>query len=571
MSKFLGIMIASASSGRGSFTYSTGMGAVEPEDLHRDTWAQIHADACIAARALTQSGIGPGSPVALLVGEPREVAVIAQAVWLCGGSVTMLHQPTARTDLASYANDTAEVLNVITAQAVVLGTPFSALADQFDQIKTNSPLRPFTVDELLAEGSEEVSWIPDPEVVGEEATALLQLTSGSTSAPKAVRITHHNLITNMRAMQARGEIGDHDVMISWLPLFHDMGMVGFLTVPMTFGVHVVKVTPAAFLARPMLWMELIDHFGGTITAAPNFAYAVAARALKRADPLDLSTMRFALNGAEPIDVDVVAAFTKAGERHKLPQTSVVCAYGMAEAALAVSFAPLRVGVQVDVIDAEQLERGRRAGPADPDTGVKVRRFPLLGPPLDDIEVRVVDDGGQPLAERSVGVIELRGASVTSEYLTVDGPRATIGANGWFDTGDEGYLAGGQVVVCGRRKDLIILAGRNIYPTDIERAAERVEGVRAGNTVAVRLDTRGQRETFAVAVESRQAGDAHEEARISHEVTSRVVTELGARPAIVAVMAPGKLPKTPSGKLRRSSARELLTAMVADRSAEPDAR
>jgi fatty-acyl-CoA synthase len=424
---------------------------------------------------------------------------------------------------------------------------------------------------------------PDAGVASEDDTALLQLTSGSTAEPKAVRITHRNLHANIGAMVTAARLDpDGDVMISWLPLFHDMGMVGFLTIPMTVGIELVSVTPTDFLRRPLLWAELISGHGGTVTAAPNFAYAVLARQLARAEgPLDLSTLRFALNGAEPVDPDAVAAFTAAGARFGLRPESVVCAYGMAETALGVSFAPVDTGLQVDEIDAVALEEHRRAVPAavtDPhptrpprtscetaaqraDQRGATRRFPLLGPPLPGLEVRVVGDDGAVRGEREVGVLQLRGDSVTPGYLTVDGPVATQDPDGWLDTGDEGYLAGGAVVVCGRRKDVIIMGGRNIYPTDIERAASAADDVRAGNAVAVRLeaDAGRHRESFLVAVESRRAGEPEAVQGIRKDVTSRVVSAVGVRPAEVVVLGPGSLPKTPSGKLRRAATRALLAA------------
>ncbi|HEY1972198.1 MAG TPA: long-chain-fatty-acid--CoA ligase, partial [Pseudonocardia sp.] len=384
---------------------------------------------------------------------------------------------------------------------------------------------------------------------------------------KAVRITHRNLYANLTAMVAASELRvERDVMVSWLPLFHDMGMVGFLTVPMTVGLELVTVTPSDFLSRPLLWAELISRYGGTVTAAPNFAYAVLGRQLGRAEDgsLDLSTMRFALNGAEPIDPDAVAGFTSAGARFGLRRECVVAAYGMAETALGVSFAPIETGLEVDTIDAEELEANRRAVPASAGGEQPVRRFPLLGPPLPGLTARVVGEGGALLGDREVGAIQLRGEAVTPGYLTVDGPVATQDADGWLDTGDQGYLTDGTVVVCGRLKDVIIMGGRNIYPTDIERAAGEVDGVRAGNAVAVRLDAGSgvgttKRESFVVAVESRRAGDAEAEELIRKEVTSKVFSSVGVRPARVVVLPPASLPKTPSGKLRRAATRDLLEA------------
>jgi fatty-acyl-CoA synthase len=549
MSRFLTTLLATAA---GS---SHGMTAGEPRARVRRTWPEIHAAARRGAGALAAAGVGRGSAVGVLAGEPGAIAPAVQAVWLVGGSVTMLHQPTARTDLGAWAEETVGVLKMIGAEFVLLGAPFDGLAPVL--AGRGVPYRRLS-DLSTDEAGNPVD--PDAGVAGEDDTALLQLTSGSTAEPKAVRITHRNLHANINAMVAAARLDPHtDVMVSWLPLFHDMGMVGFLTIPMVVGIELVSVTPTDFLRRPLLWAELISGHRGTVTAAPNFAYAVVARQLARAEgPLDLSTLRFALNGAEPVDPDAVAAFTAAGARFGLRPESVVCAYGMAETALGVSFAPIDTGLQVDEIDAVALEEHRRAVPA---AAGATRRFPLLGPPLPGLEVRVVGDDGAVRGEREVGVLQLRGESVTPGYLTVDGPVATQDVDGWLDTGDEGYLADGNVVVCGRRKDVIIMGGRNIYPTDIERAASAAGDVRAGNAVAVRLEAGGDRhrESFLVAVESRRAGEPEAVQGIRKDVTSRVVSAVGVRPAEVVVLGPGSLPKTPSGKLRRAATRALLTA------------
>ncbi|WP_028926823.1 fatty acyl-AMP ligase [Pseudonocardia acaciae] len=560
MSHFLDLLVASAAES------TRGMTTGEPREPVRRTWAQVHATARRIAADLGSGagaggGVRPGTSVAVLAGEPAMIAPAAQGVWLAGGSVTMLHQPTPRTDLAAWAEDTVRVLDMIGAGLVLLGPPFDPLADVLTQ--RGIAFRPIGSLGASFEGDDP----PLPDVPhDEDDTALLQLTSGSTAEPKAVRITHRNLYANLRAMVTASELKvDRDIMVSWLPLFHDMGMVGFLTVPMTVGLELVTVTPADFLARPLLWADLISRYGGTVTAAPNFAYAVLGRQLARAEAgsLDLSSMRFALNGAEPIDPDAVASFTGAGARFGLRPECVVAAYGMAETVLGVSFAKIDTGLEVDVIDADELEAHRRAVPAESGHEAAVRRFPLLGPPLPGLEARVVDDSGRILGDREVGAIHLRGEAVTPGYLTVHGPEATQDADGWLDTGDQGYLTDGTVVVCGRLKDVIIMGGRNIFPTDIERAAAEVDGVRAGNAVAVRLDAgsgvgASRRESFVVAVESRRAADDEAAELIRKEVTSRVVSSVGVRPARVVVLPPGSLPKTPSGKLRRAATKDLVS-------------
>ena len=534
-----------------------GMITGELTQPRRTTWTQVHGKALRAAGYLMGTaapGVQPGDAVAVLAGDPALIAPAVQGVWLAGGSVTMLHQPTHRGDLASWAADIVRVLGMIDAKLVLLGPPFDQLAPLLDQrgigYLTLADLDDPAVRPLAA-----------PVAVGEDDTALLQLTSGSSAEPKAVRITHGNLYTNMIAMAQAGELDSAtDVMVSWLPLFHDMGMVGFLTLPMALGLELVKVTPAEFMSRPLLWAELISRHRGTITAAPNFGYALLARRLASTDEhFDLSSLRFALNGAEPIEPAAVRDFTAQGARFGLPEHCTVCAYGMAETTLGVSFAPCGVGMQVDTVDADALETRRQAVAADPPNrhDRQVRVFPRLGPPLPGMEVRVRAEDGGPLGEREVGRIQLRGESVTREYLTTAGPRPTQDPDGWLDTGDEGYLTDGEVVICGRRKDVIIMGGRNIYPIDIERAAGLAQGVRPGNVAAVRIDAGERRESFAVAVESTRAGDAEAERILRKEVISRVVDAVGLRPGAVVVLPPSALPKTPSGKLRRAAVRDRI--------------
>lgn len=524
----------------------------EPHAPRRIPWSEVHQQARRIAGGLITDGLAAHAAVAVLAAEPALIAPAIQAVWLSGGSTTMLHQPTSRTDLAVWAADTVRVLSMIDAKLVLLGAPFEQLAPVLEQ----HGIRYRMLAELL-----DAEPITAPFEVGEDAPALLQLTSGSTADPKAVRITHGNLFSNITAMAQAADLDtDNDVMVSWLPLFHDMGMVGFLTTPMTMGIELIKVTPLEFLSRPLLWPELISRYQGTITAAPNFAYAMLGRRLSTVEnpsTYDLSRLRIALNGAEPIDETAVRGFTDAGARFGMPAECVMPAYGMAEATLAVSFAPHFTGLTMDHVDAHELEVNARAVPVGNVKGSNVRSFALLGPPLPELEVDAVSTSGEVLGEREVGELRVRGAAVTAGYLTVDGPLPTKDANGWLATGDLGYLVDGQVVICGRIKDVIIMGGRNIYPTDIERAAASVPGVRAGNAVAVRIDAGTRRERFAVVCESNVAGDEQAAAALAREVASRVFEAVNARPFKVVVLPRGSLPKTPSGKLRRDASRELI--------------
>jgi fatty-acyl-CoA synthase len=534
---------------RSAETSLKGMITGEPDAPVRHTWAEVHQRARCVAGGLAASGVGHGDAVAVLAGAPVEIAPTAQGIWMRGASVTMLHQPTPRTDLQRWAEETTAVINMIDATAVVISDPFMPAAPLLSELG----MRVLTIDSLL-EGRP-----IEPVDTNDDDVALMQLTSGSTGSPKAVQITHRNFVANAEAMFLGANVdADNDVIVSWLPCFHDMGMTGFLTVPMYYGVELVKVTPMDFLRDTLLWAKLIDKYKGTMTAAPNFAYNLFARRLRRqATPgqFDLSTLRWALSGAEQVEPADVEDLIDAGGPFGLRPEAILPAYGMAETTVAVSFTDCGAGLVVDEVDADLLAVLHRAVPA---TRGKTRRLATLGRLLKGMEARIVDEDGSLLSARGVGVIEVRGEPVTRGYITAAGFIAAQDEQGWYDTGDLGYLTEtGNVVVCGRVKDVIIMAGRNIYPTDIERAASRVAGVRPGCAVAVRLDAGHSRETFAVAVESNAWEDTAEVRRIQHQVAHEVFAEVDVRPRNVVVLQPGMIPKTPSGKLRRAHALALV--------------
>ncbi|MCK0173830.1 fatty acyl-AMP ligase [Mycolicibacterium sp. F2034L] len=527
-----------------------GMTTGEPHNPVRHTWAEVHHRGSRVAGGLQAAGVGHGDAVAVLAGAPVEIAPTAQGIWMRGASLTMLHQPTPRTDLVRWAEETTAVISMISAKAVVVSEPFLAAVPVLEGLGV--PV--LTVEELLtAEPA-------DPVDTDDDDVALMQLTSGSTGSPKAVQITHANIVANAEAMTVGCHFDlDTDVIVSWLPCFHDMGMTGYLTVPMYYGAELVKITPMDFLSDILLWPKLIDKYQGTMTAAPNFAYTLLAKRLRRqATPgqFDLSSLRWALSGAEQVDPVDVEDLCSAGKRFGLRPQALIPAYGMAETTVAVSFSKCGGGMVVDEVDAGLLSVLHRAVPA---TRGRTRRLVTLGKPLDGLELRVVDEDGALLPPRGVGVLEVRGAPVTPGYMTVAGFLPAQDEQGWYDTGDLGYLTeSGDVVVCGRLKDVIIMAGRNIYPTDIERAAARVDGVRPGCAVAVRLEAGRSRETFAVAVESTGYQDRDEVRRIERQVAHEVFTEVDVRPRSVVVLEPGTIPKTPSGKLRRGHALALVT-------------
>jgi fatty-acyl-CoA synthase len=526
-----------------------GMITGEPNAPVRHTWAEVHQRARQVAGGLAAAGVGPGDALAVLAGAPVEIAPTAQGIWMRGASLTMLHQPTPRTDLQRWAEETTSVIKVIDAKAVVVSDPFMPAAPVLSQLGR----RVLTIGQLLD------SRPIDPVETDDDDLAFLQLTSGSTGSPKAVRISHANFVANAEAMFAGANVDiESDVIVSWLPCFHDMGMTGYLTVPMYYGAELVKVTPLDFLRDTLLWAKLIDKYKGTMTAAPNFAYKLLAKRLRRqATPgqFDLSSLRWALSGSEQVESCDVEDLCDAGAPFGLRPEAILPAYGMAETTVAVSFTESGAGMVVDEVDADLLATLHRAVPA---TNGNTRRLVTLGRPLHGLEARIVDEGYKVLPARGVGVIQVRGASVTQGYTTAAGFVPAQDERGWYDTGDLGYLTEtSDIVVCGRLKDVIIMTGRKIYPTDIERAAARVSGLRPGCAVAVRLDAGHSRETFAVAVESKAWQDPAEVCRIRRQVAHEVFAEVDVRPHNVVVLEPGMIPKTPSGKLRRAHALTLV--------------
>jgi len=378
--------------------------------------------------------------------------------------------------------------------------------------------------------------------------AILQFTSGSTSDPKGVMLPEHTLGANLDAIaQATYLDPDDDVLVSWLPLYHDMGLVGLFTLGMSTGTPLVLGAPTDFMAGPSRWMEWMSTYGGTATAGPNFSYVLAARALRRGDGLDLSRLRVALNGAEPVDPATVAAFVEAGERHGLRPGAIFPAFGMAEVAIAGVFPEPMAGLRTDAVDLRVLETERYAAPVDA-SAPGARELAILGKAVPGLEIRIVDPAtGDELREREVGELEIRGTSVTPGYYKRPDANAELFHGDWLRTGDLAYLVDGEMVMCGRIKDMIIVGGRNVYPEDIERALADVEGVRAGNVIAFGVGGDHGKEGLIVVAESKS--DDHAEVRRS--VAERVRSAIGLPTKEIVLVQPGSLPKTSSGKLQRS--------------------
>src|ERR671919_2270670 len=503
------------------------------------TWGELHGEARAGAAALQARGVRPGDHVALLSPTSRSLVTAIRATWLAGATVVVLPLPMRLSSIEEFVAQTRQRIRHADARVVVADPELAAFV-------TPEPGDPPMIGlEELAAGHA-AGWVRPPD--DPERLAILQFTSGSTSDPKGVMLPDRVLCASLDAVAQAGRLQPDDVMVSWLPIYHDMGLVGFLTLPMATGTTLVLGAPQDFTAKPVRWMEWLSTYGGTVTAGPNFAWVLATRALDRpGEALDLSRLRMALNGAEPIDPDQVEAFIAAGRRHGLRPEAVFPAFGMAEVAIGGTFPALSSGMATDWVDRRVLETERYAAPVAP--GAKgSRRLPLLGRPLPGLEIRVVDpDSGAVLGEREVGELEICGSSVTPGYYKRPDANAELFHEGWLRTGDLAYLLGGELVVCGRIKDVIIVGGRNLFPEDVEWAVGLLEGVRAGNVIAFGVTGDRGRESLVVAAETR-AEDLKPLRRLVHE---RVLDVAGVPPKDIVLVAPGTLPKTSSGKLQRS--------------------
>jgi fatty-acyl-CoA synthase len=503
-------------------------------------WAQLHDEARAVAATLQARGLVPGDHVAILGPTTRALVTTIRACWLAGFASMVLPLPMRMGSLEEFVAATRARVRHGDARLVLVDDQLAPFYEPVPGDVQPGPGRP---------GPDAVE-VPAPDP---ERLVVLQYTSGSTSEPKGVMIPDRVLGANLDAIAtAVGLDVDTDVLVSWLPLYHDMGLVGMLGVPMTTGCGLVQAAPQDFMAKPASWMQWISDHRGTATAGPNFSWVLATRALKRMDGIDLSSLRVALNGAEPIDPDAVEAFVAEAVRHGMSPGAVFTAFGMAEVAIGGTFPPVGRGLRTDAVDRIVLEQEGRAVPADPEDPElegRVRRFPLLGPPVPGLEIRVVDPStGAPRPERAVGELEIRGTSVTPGYYKRPDATAALFRDGWLRTGDLAYLLDGELVLCGRIKDVIIVGGRNVFPEDIERAVGALDGVRAGNVIAFGVDGYKGKETVVVVAEVRTDHDLD---KVRHAIHERTLQVSGLPPRDVMLVKASSLPKTSSGKLQRA--------------------
>jgi len=523
------------------------------QDLRGDetayTFVELEENTARRAAALQAYGMRKGDRVGLIVIEPEDFVLTFLACLRVGVVPVPLYPPLSFGNLDAYADRTAKVLTSSASRLLIAsGKLQNVLWAMVDRVPSMEAL-------VAVEKLRDAAGTPEFPEIEPEDLAFLQYTSGSTADPKGVMVTHGSLIANSKGIITEGlrldpDKGDKGV--SWLPLYHDMGLIGFVIAPICHAIPVVFIPTLRFIKRPSVWLDTVHRHRGTASFAPNFAYALATRRVKDRDleKWDLSCLRVLGCGAEPIQPETMRSFTE--RFHStcgLPANSIMPAYGMAEATLAISLKPAPEPMVTFTLDAEHFSETGEVKAAS--EGSTAAEHVACGVPFEGHEVVAMDPDGNRLPEGHEGELCHRGPSVTPGYF--ENPEATAQSyrDGWLHTGDLGFVLDGQVYVTGRIKDLIIVNGRNVHPQAVEWAAAECEGVRKGNVVAFSVPGQTGEELVVVA-ETKRPEDEH--AELADRVSRAVQRELSLATAEVICLKPGSLPKTSSGKLQRRKTR-----------------
>lgn len=495
-------------------------------------------------------GVRRGDSVAIML--RTEVAFFRAFIGtLIAGAVPVPLYPPYRPDqIEEYAHRQRTILRNAGARVLVTFTEALRVA-RILRGSVPSLEHIITIDAVDADGTAQAQTPPrtdDP--------ALIQYTSGSTGVPKGVLLTHRNILANIRAIGQAVAVRPDDVTVSWLPLYHDMGLIGAWLGSLYHGVPLVLMSPLAFLSRPSRWLSAVHAFGATLSAAPNFAFDLCVHKIQddQIQGLDLRSWRLAMNGSEAVSADTLDRFVRRFGPCGFRAAAICPVYGLAESSVALTISPLDRLPRVDALRREPFERRREIQPADA-SDPHALRFVACGRPLPGHQVRVVDAAGQALGDRAEGRVEFRGPSVTGGYFrNADATRAAM-HDGWMDSGDLGYLADGELFITGRVKDIIIQAGRNICAQEVEEAACGAAGIRKGCVAAIGIhDAERGTERLVVVAETREHDRARKDA-LRLAVRDLVTAAIGVPPDEVVIAPRGAVLKTPSGKIRRSAVRD----------------
>jgi len=532
-------------------------------DEQRLTYAQVHAGASEVAGGLRARGLAPGETVALMLPTGADFFPAFHGVLRAGGVPVPLYPPVRADRMETHARRLSGIMQNAEARFFVASARTRPVG-RLLQAMVASVAHVATVDELRASAEPAATVSPRADEL-----ALLQYTSGTTGEPKGVMLTHANLLANIRVMGPAVGASPQDRFVSWLPLYHDMGLIGACLTTLYFGVEVILMSPLQFMTRPERWLWAIHRHGGTMSAGPNFAYDLAAARIDDAAlaGLDLSSWRLAFNGAEPVSPRTLERFAERFSVYGFDERAFMPVYGLAESSVGLVFPPTGRAPKVDRVDHARLAQDQHAEPATPDAE-QTLRFVSCGRVLSGHELRIVDANGEAVPERREGRVQFRGPSCTSGYYrNPEATSALFTADGWLEAGDRAYVADGELFVTGRIKDLIIRGGRNIHPEEIEAAVSAVDGIRKNNVAAFASGRDAHGERLVVMAETRVVDTSAREAlREAAQSAAAAVVEGG--PSELVLVPPGTIPKTSSGKIQRSACQTQFETGAAGRPAGP---
>jgi acyl-CoA synthetase (AMP-forming)/AMP-acid ligase II len=480
-------------------------------------------------------GVRRGDRVVIVLPTGRDFPLIFYGVLAAGGVAVPVYPPAGQAQIPGFLHSVRRVLRLTGSRTIVTIDLLAGLLRDDGEIAADADI--LTPEDL--DGDAAVPALPEPEP---DDLALIQFSSGSTGDPKGICLSHHNIMSNIHAFQRRMEVTpSQDVVMSWLPLYHDMGLIGTMIGSVATRIPLVLASPIDFLRGPSFWFQLLSKYRATIAVAPQFAFNLCLRRVppeKLAGDIDLSPLRVLLNGAEPIHPDAIRRFEKTYAPLGLRPGVVTPCYGLAEHTLAVAMN--RYG--------EEL----RVHPV-PDDGTS--EAVSVGPPVAGADVAILGQRGERLDSRTVGEIAVRSSSVGQGRLTETGMVPLADEDGWLHTGDLGFLADGELYVVGRAKDLIMAAGRNIHPHDLEQAASTVPGLRPGRVIAFGVDDEALgTQAVVLAGETRFRSPA-DQMKCATEVRRRILSGFDIAPRDVVLLPAGHVPLTSSGKPRRHQLKE----------------